>query len=78
MDDITSCLSLLKEYITSWSHDLVKKGSKLIEENKELKVTVVVVVVVVAAADIVFVIMVCPIGQASGFGAAAAGHYARK
>ena len=40
MDDITSCLDLLKDYIASWSHDLSKRGGKLMDENRSLRVNV--------------------------------------
>ena len=39
MDDLTSCLDLLKDYIISWSHDLSKRGDKLMQENKSLRVS---------------------------------------
>lgn len=39
LDDITSCLDLLRDYIVSWSRDLSTRGSKLVEENKSLKVS---------------------------------------
>lgn len=38
MDDITSCLDLLCGYITSWSRNLAKRGNKLVDENRSLKV----------------------------------------
>ncbi len=34
MDDITSCLDLLKDYIVSWSH----RSGKLVEDNRSLRV----------------------------------------
>ena len=39
MDDITSCLDLLKDYTASWSHDLSVRGGKLVDEAKSLRVS---------------------------------------
>ena len=38
MDDITSCLDLLKGFMGAWSRDLSAKGNKMVEENRALKV----------------------------------------
>jgi len=32
MDDITSCLTLLRNYITSWSHELSSRADKLVDD----------------------------------------------
>ncbi len=38
MDDITSCLDLLRDYSGSWSRMVSKKAGKLLEESRSLKV----------------------------------------
>lgn len=37
LDDITSCLTVLRDYITSWSHDVLKPQSTLQPELKRLR-----------------------------------------
>ena len=38
LDDITSCLTVLSDYITSWSHDVAKDSRSMKNELRDLKV----------------------------------------
>ena len=38
LDDITSCLTVLSDYITSWSHDVAKNSRIMKQELRETKV----------------------------------------
>ena len=38
LDDITSCLTVLSDYITSWSHDVAKDSRSMKSELRDLKV----------------------------------------
>lgn len=40
LDDITSCLTVLSDYITSWSHDVAKDSRAMKNELRDLKVHV--------------------------------------
>ena len=35
MDDITSCLDVLRDYVTSWSRDLSSTGNKMVRRKTE-------------------------------------------
>ena len=38
LDDITSCLTILRDYITAWSHDVTKNNRTLHEEVRQARV----------------------------------------
>lgn len=38
LDDVTSCLSLLKNCVTSWVQDISRRTGQLVDENKLFKV----------------------------------------
>ena len=38
LDDITSCLTILRDYITAWSHDVTKNSHTLQEDVRRAKV----------------------------------------